>query len=1045
MNLNPPKVRFLDNRSEARSIAEALVSDLQDATYLDVATGFFEIGGLLELDGHWQGLEKIRILLGAAVGERTRKMLSDKLLPQLERVFRKGLNDERRRHPLLERIRPVAEAMAAGRIECRVHMLKGKKFHAKAFLTGRDHTCQAAQVGSSNFTQPGLVKNTELNSRFTDEASTNQLQDWFDARWEESDEFSDQLSEILQRLVREYTPYEVYIKSALSLLEGRETTSTEWEERESTIFPLLDECQKRGYREVLAKIQKHGGAFLCDGVGMGKTFVGLMLLERFCRLEKKNVALFAPKSVVESVWEVEVPERLPGLARAFGSRLRICKHTDFQKSKEEDIAILEQIREEADVVIIDESHYFRNRGTTGESKGARSRYWHMRDLLENQDGSLKQVVLLTATPINNSLEDFRNQLDLITGDVAKPDSMPAEIGSIPAYLKDLQREIEHAKVDPSHNPLILREKRLFQEVVTQRSRSFAKELQKRDPNARDLLFPEREKPRVAAYSILNVCGALLNRLLLAFDKKNPQLQFSVYYPLQYALGEEDLLEEHRQKQLVGLIRTLFVKRLESSICAFESSCCTMLIKMLAWCRKHVGEDGELETLLRRWEKEYGGVIGVVRDRQFDLWDDKGDAAEASEEDVVPPELMEEILEQYPDKVDIPRLFADVLADMRVLAELLGVVDELDGDQDDKVLKLIELLQSDPDLIGHKVLIFTEFADTARYLEKRLKAEGLQGVESITSRSQKDRRDVVRRFSPFYNGTSSVDLQLKGKTEIEILISTDMLAEGLNLHDATRLINYDIHWNPVQIIQRVGRVDRRLNPEIEERIATERKQRNLKADRGRVVYWNFLPPDELAPLLSLMKTVTGKTMVISKTLGIQTGHLLSPDEELDEIGEITRYEEFLDGAQTVEEKLALVLADLRAKQPQSLEQIENIPDGVLSGKAADPAVSGSVFFCYRLPGRDFEATTSDEVLWNLEAGTTRWYFVTQGMEQPVEDLATILEMIQCESDEPRIIYGSDVHLSELKAVVDAHIKRTYMRSSGVPQGVEPDLIAWMELN
>ena len=118
---------------------------------------------------------------------------------------------------------------------------------------------------------------------------------------------------------------------------------------------------------------------------------------------------------------------------------------------------------------------------------------------------------------------------------------------------------------------------------------------------------------------------------------------------------------------------------------------------------------------------------------------------------------------------------------------------------------------------HQLLIFSEFKDTARYLRNQLKAEGISGIEEIDSANTTDRVDVIQRFSPYYNGSSSKELVENGKKEIRVLISTDILSEGLNLQDATRLINYDLHWNPVRLMQRIGRVDRRMDPKIEEMI------------------------------------------------------------------------------------------------------------------------------------------------------------------------------------------------------------------------------------
>ena len=133
--------------------------------------------------------------------------------------------------------------------------------------------------------------------------------------------------------------------------------------------------------------------------------------------------------------------------------------------------------------------------------------------------------------------------------------------------------------------------------------------------------------------------------------------------------------------------------------------------------------------------------------------------------------------------------------------------------------------------------------------------------------------MIRQFAPYYNGMTSSDLQGKGEPETRVLIATDVLSEGLNLQDATRLINYDLHWNPVRLMQRIGRVDRRMNPEIEKKLVKDHP--DVKAIRGTVEYWNFLPPGELDELLSLYKKVSNKTLLISKTLGIETGKLLRP--------------------------------------------------------------------------------------------------------------------------------------------------------------------------
>ena len=164
------------------------------------------------------------------------------------------------------------------------------------------------------------------------------------------------------------------------------------------------------------------------------------------------------------------------------------------------------------------------------------------------------------------------------------------------------------------------------------------------------------------------------------------------------------------------------------------------------------------------------------------------------------------------------------------------------------------------------MIFTEFADTARYLKRLLDDAGIHGVEQVDSATKKNRADVIQRFAPYYNGLSSPELAEQGREEIRVLISTDVLSEGLNLQDASRMMNYDIHWNPVRLMQRIGRVDRRMSPEVEKQLLADHPE--AAASRGKVWFWNFLPPEELNAILSLYARVTQKTLLISETLGIE---------------------------------------------------------------------------------------------------------------------------------------------------------------------------------
>ena len=272
-------------------------------------------------------------------------------------------------------------------------------------------------VGSSNFTRPGLTENIELNIQVQSAREVGQLQEWFEEHWNEARDVSEAVVQTVERHTRLYTPFDVYAKALQEFFRGHELTATEWDERRSKMFPRLDRYQKEAYWALMKIARQHGGAFLCDGVGLGKTFVGLMLIERLVLHEGKRVVLFAPKGAKEGVWEPHLREWLSHIGGVGGggdfSNLVVFSHTDLSR-KGDFPERFRRITELADVVVIDEAHHFRNRGRRGSDEGLEpSRYYRMFDLLDNAIRP-KTLFLLTATPINNRLSDFRHMAELFT-------------------------------------------------------------------------------------------------------------------------------------------------------------------------------------------------------------------------------------------------------------------------------------------------------------------------------------------------------------------------------------------------------------------------------------------------------------------------------------------------------------------------------------------------------------------------------------------------------------------------------------------------------
>lgn len=477
------------------------------AKAFDIATGYFEIGALLALDGKWQGLDKIRILMGAEMTHRTRKALLEAVRARAIQILDGSIEADKGANPFLHGVPAILGALRSGQIECRVY--DKDKFHAKAYITHAKLEVVGAQalVGSSNFTAPGLTKNIELNVQVQSAREVAQLQEWFEVHWNDATEVTDAVIETIERQTRAYSPFDVYAKALQEFFRGHELTASEWDETRSKMFPRIDRYQKEAYWALMKIARQHGGAFLCDGVGLGKTFVGLMLIERLVLHEGKRVVLFAPKAVKEAVWDRDLKTYLPHIGGgADFSNLAVFSHTDLGR-KGDYPDRFKRVADLADVVIIDEAHHFRNPGRKGgEDDGAEpSRYYRLYDLL---DASVrpKSVFMLTATPINNRLSDFRHLTELFTR--RKEDYFGRTLGvnNLRAHFNNLEKSLRstvgHDVTDISEHIAdvqgFLESDAVFQHLVVQRSRAYARESQIRE-TGKAAAFPERKPPQVAVF------------------------------------------------------------------------------------------------------------------------------------------------------------------------------------------------------------------------------------------------------------------------------------------------------------------------------------------------------------------------------------------------------------------------------------------------------------------------------------------------------------------------------------------------------------------
>ena len=609
------------------------------------------------------------------------------------------------------------------------------------------------------------------------------------------------------------------------------------------------------------------------------------------------------------------------------------------------------------------------------------------------------------------------------------------------HFRDIERQIEREDTEITEQVEeddLLRQDPVLKQILIQRSRKYIKDAEM--ASGTHILFPERTIHPTVDYSLRRVYRTLYDELRAAFDRHNPFLNLAIYNTVRYHKHPERHIE-NRQKQIIGLIRTLVLKRLESSWRAFEVTVENLLLKMAEWLKKHASERFAMwEGTNRRW-------WGVVQEHIQERLQEEEDAPaplpplirgaggfvpnpSEEEDDLASIETEDAFM---PDDHDVDRLFDDVVDDMNFLTGLLSRIyrlfyaDQLASEpatqKDDKLQRLLKLLKAHT---NEKVIIFTEFCDTARYLYKQLQHAGFRDIEQIDSRRKVNREEIIERFSPCYNGKSPEDV-----VPVQTLITTDVLAEGLNLQDASIIINYDLHWNPVRLMQRIGRLDRRLDPEIE---------KQLNRTDPTVHVWNFLPPAELEDILKLRKRVDGKILRISRTLGIE-GKFVSPD---DPDKTIRLFNERYEGTENTEELMNLERQRISESHPALWKQLPNLPLRLFSGKPVDEepppflnrdgepvpieriGITG-VFCCYEMPNREI-----------------KWYFY----DADEDEVLVTLRRYGPKFGVPRIQNvgqkAAPGGLADARKQIERHINAYLMRIQA-PMETKPKLIAWMEIS
>lgn len=769
MDKNPPeriKKDIIDNTDA--NMSDILNSEIPHVTKFDVSTGYFDVAGYGMLRKSLENTMrdekfKMRLMLGKEAivpdensFEKYAKKYSESINTQ---SIKSSIEDTEISKDSLDDTTSLIKLLTKDNIQVR---LGSSRFnHSKCYILGNN----SAFIGSSNLTAGGMTANYELNAGLYQPGVAEATRQWFDRMWEEADDTKQTLIDVLNqsKFGIPPEPYQVYMKILFEqyrpLLENLDT-----DEHDSK---TLTKFQQEAVRTGLFIMAEFGGVMIADATGLGKTNMGIEIIRQKVLKEAKRVLLIAPSQVLHSMWEEKLKEVDINVRETL---------TMESLGREEILENLGKYRN-IDLVLIDESQNFR-------SKTANRR----KNLMKLMSiGKKKQAVLLSATPINNSLMDLYYQLSIITGG---DDYYFHRTIGIPDLYKHMRDAANKDKLEHGLEKI----QQLLDTVMVRRTRSYIKEIYKDDKiNDQPIKFPAHQYSPIQ-YSLTDLFGNI-------FEKVLNNIRDLTMAPYGIDLYRADITEEQKKKHRAAahLQIILLLKRFESSVEAVRIS-----LENKVNLYRYIGKIFDEGKILR--VRDFNSIMAK--------WNSAEIQGDTSDLDIDESEKMEFFLkeieaipkEKIGKNYDIEKFGSDMKNDMLLLENLLDEVKKITVDTKlDEVIRTI-MREKATEKESKKVLIFSEYTATARYITKHLK-EKFKGktVECITGRTDADvRKNYIRRFAPKANLLEDEKLD---QPEIDILISTEVLAEGQNLQDCNYVINYDLPWNPMRIVQRTGRIDR----------------------------------------------------------------------------------------------------------------------------------------------------------------------------------------------------------------------------------------------
>lgn len=893
--------------------------------FFDILVGYFRTSGFFKMREAMESVEKIRILVGLNIDKFTVKII-DKANSELaytapttkeaKEAFTSSIEKEfEQSEPtsqVEEGVRIFVEWLKNGKLELRMYV--DAPIHAKVYIMRKDmektpDTYGSVITGSSNFSEAGLQNNLEFNVELKDSRDVKFALEKFEELWAKGVPVTEDYIDAVEKktwLRNDITPYEIYLKTLYEFFR---------EEINSDKDLLAENLLPEGYMKlqyqldavVQAKkiLESYNGVFISDVVGLGKTYICAMLAKS---LRKGRKLVICPPVLVdywnEVLQEFDVAAEVQSLGKLE--------------------SILEKGVDKYTYVFIDEAHRFRNQGTEGFSNLHKICYG-------------KKVVLISATPINNYSSDIENQIYLFQ---PKHNSTIVGLKDLEVFFRELRsKEKKFTKGTSMYldqvreNSEEIRNK-ILRHIMIRRTRGEIIEYYADDLARQGLTFPKLGTPIPIAYVFDEDTNIIFNETVETI--KN--FKYARYKPLVYLKDTKkyaSLLAA--QHNMGGFMKSILVKRLESSFFAFKNTLSRFLLSYEKFIAMY--ESGE-----------------VFISKKVDVYDllDSGDDEKLME--LVEAEtVMHFKPEEFTDKF-LKELKLD-LAKLQYLSKLWESVTD-----DPKLIQFKEELKTNKMLIGNKKIIFTESKETAEYLQRELKDMFGSRVVSYTGSSSLILKSVIEdSFNPKFAH--------KNNDQYDVLITTDVLAEGINLHRANALVNYDLPWNPTRIMQRVGRINR---------VGTEYEE---------IYVFNFFPTSATSKHLPLKDRIIEKLQAFHDTLG-EDFKYLSEEEEVSsqklfqELNRDLNEEEY---SANPELAYLAIIRQIRDNDSKLFERIKRLPKKAKTGRLS-------------------EKVSDDQTISFIRKGYLKTFFMSDKKDTKQISFMDAVGYLKCEPEEKKISVG-----------------------------------------